>query len=88
MSGGNRNDFYFSNWFNAFQRYLLDIIAYSTTSHGIWRFIPHQGDYIPRNEAVVNPMSYAWLLDNYFILTKVHSNQNKRINNLTMGYGN
>ena len=28
-----------------------DIIAYLTTSHGIWRFIPHRGDYIPRSEA-------------------------------------
>ena len=27
------------------------IIAYPTTSHGIWRFIPHRGDYIPRSEA-------------------------------------
>ena len=31
--------------------YNLDIIAYPTTSHGIWRFIPHRGDYIPRSEA-------------------------------------
>ena len=28
-----------------------DIIAYPTSSHGIWRFIPHRGDYIPRSEA-------------------------------------
>ena len=27
------------------------IIAYPTTSHGIWRFIPHRGGYIPRSEA-------------------------------------
>ena len=27
------------------------IIAYPTTSHGIWRFISHRGDYIPRSEA-------------------------------------
>ena len=26
-------------------------IAYPTTSHGIWRFIPHRGDDIPRSEA-------------------------------------
>ena len=30
---------------------LLDNIAYPTTSHGIWRFIPHRGDYIPQSEA-------------------------------------
>ena len=31
--------------------YLLYNVAYPTTSHEIWRFIPHRGDYIPRNEA-------------------------------------
>ena len=30
---------------------MINIIAYPTTSHGIWRFIPHRGDYIPRSEA-------------------------------------
>ena len=29
-----------------------NMIAYPTTIHGIWRFIPHRGDYIPRSEAV------------------------------------
>ena len=36
-----------------------DNIAYPTTSHGIWRFIPHQGDYIISHEAK--------LLDKYSI---------------------
>ena len=30
---------------------LGDNIAYPTTSHGICRFIPPRGDYIPRSEA-------------------------------------
>ena len=28
-----------------------DNIAYPTSSDGIWKFIPHRGDYIPRSEA-------------------------------------
>ena len=27
-------------------------IAYPTTSRGIWRFIPHRGDYLPRSEDI------------------------------------
>ena len=29
-----------------------DNIAYPTTSHGIWRFIPQRGDYIRQNFAL------------------------------------
>ena len=29
----------------------IGIIAYSTTSHGIWKFVSHPGDSIPRSEA-------------------------------------
>ena len=32
-------------------RVATNIIAYPATSHGIWRFIPHRGDYILRSEA-------------------------------------
>ena len=32
-------------------KHLSDNIANPKTSHGIWRFIPHRGDYIPQSEA-------------------------------------
>ena len=73
-----------------FDKTVINFIAYPTTSHGIWRFIPHRGDYIPRSEARcgINPISHGWLLDKYFILSKGNFKQNKTLKNMAIGYEN
>ena len=60
-------------------------IGYPTTSHGIWRFIPHRGKL-----SGINPIFHGWLLDKYtyFILPKGNLKQNKTLKNLAMEYGN
>ena len=74
----------------------MNIIAYPTTSHGIWRFIHTEmiisdetklsGIY--ETETGINPISHGWFLDKYFILSKGNFNQNKTLKSLAMGYGN
>ena len=49
-----------------FQFKILNNKAYLTTSHGVWKFISHRGEYIPLSERQINlAMGYGNLFNSY-----------------------